>query len=351
MSPDEFLRSLDRRIEPAYLFLGPEMSQRDRCRRVLIERCLPPEDRESGFSRYDLDEVSLTTVLDDARSMSLFASNRLIWASSAEGALPRRVTASSDDDEGGAKGDAGILRSYVDDASLGTVLVLDCSRYDTQGEDKAKLQRVQKYFSAIKAVVEFEALSPAQARQIVVADAKALGLKIGRDEIDLLLEVLGSDALRIRNELEKLSLLTGTERAVTKDDIVAMVPDARATSIFALVNAIGRKDREAALEALDLLVRDGEYLALALTFLGTQFRMALAAKEAGLTNPNAVQSHFTKLGTQMWRSRAEQVSQTASAFTLPKLRSAVQKIHDTDRALRDARPDDRTVLERLVIEL
>jgi DNA polymerase-3 subunit delta len=303
---------------------------------VLIERCLPPEDRESGFSRYDLDEVSLTTVLDDARSMSLFASNRLIWASSAEGALPRRVTASSDDDEGGAKGDAGILRSYVDDASLGTVLVLDCSRYDTQGDDKAKLQRVQKYFSAIKAVVEFEALSPAQARQIVVADAKALGLKIGRDEIDLLLEVLGSDALRIRNELEKLSLL---------------VPDARATSIFALVNAIGRKDREAALEALDLLVRDGEYLALALTFLGTQFRMALAAKEAGLTNPNAVQSHFTKLGTQMWRSRAEQVSQTASAFTLPKLRSAVQKIHDTDRALRDARPDDRTVLERLVIEL
>jgi DNA polymerase-3 subunit delta len=105
------------------------------------------------------------------------------------------------------------------------------------------------------------------------------------------------------------------------------------------------------LESLDVLVREGEYLPLALSFLATQFRLAYAAKEARLTNASQIQTHFTRQGTPMWRSRAEQVAQTAAAFSLEKLRSAAVKIFETDKALRDARPDDRTVMERFVLEL
>ena len=67
-----------------------------------------------------------------------------------------------------------------------------------------------------------------------------------------------------------------------QDDISALVPDARATTIFALVNALGRRDRKRSLQILDTLTRDGEYLPLALAFLSTQFRMALVSKETGL---------------------------------------------------------------------
>ena len=52
-------------------------------------------------------------------------------------------------------------------------------------------------------------------------------------------------------------------------------------TVFALVAALGRGDRTRALEILDTLAREGEYMPLALTFLGTQFRMALVAREAG----------------------------------------------------------------------
>ena len=61
MTPDEFLRSIEKREpQPAYLFLGPEAWSRDRCRRALIERMLPPEDREAGLTRHDLSEVELS---------------------------------------------------------------------------------------------------------------------------------------------------------------------------------------------------------------------------------------------------------------------------------------------------
>jgi DNA polymerase-3 subunit delta len=53
----------------------------------------------------------------------------------------------------------------------------------------------------------------------------------------------------------------------------------------------------------------------------------------------------------MWRARAEQVHQTLTAFTAPQLRAALKKIFDADRALRDARPDDRVVMENFIFSL
>jgi DNA polymerase-3 subunit delta len=153
---------------------------------------------------------------------------------------------------------------------------------------------------------------------------------------------------RISIEVEKLSLYG---RPVTSDDLPLLVPDARQSTIFALVNALGRKDRARSLETLDTLVREGEYLPLALTFLATQFRTALVAKEANLRGASQVQSHFQRAGVPMWGARAEQVWQTASKFSSHQLERGLTLIFQADRDLRSARPDDRTVMENFVIRL
>src|SRR5579871_2653158 len=143
--------------------------------------------------------------------------------------------------------------------------------------------------------------------------------------LDLLVEALGADVARIAVEIEKLALYAGN-RMVGLDEIAALVPDARATTIFALVNALGRRDRTKSLEVLDTLTREGEYLPLALAFLSTQFRMALVAREAGLKSSHQIQGHFTRLGTPMWGSRADQVYQTATKFDQPQLERAMKLI-------------------------
>lgn len=343
MTPDEFLRSIEKREpQPAYLFLGPEGWSRDRCRKALVERALPPEDREEGLTRHDLSEVELSVVIDDARSFSLFASRRVVWAGSAEAALPKRDT----QDDGSAA-----INAYLKDPPPGVVLVFDCSRYEFDGDDKARIQRVEKYYSAVGATVEFARYAPHAARKLAEELARERSLKIGGVELDALVELLAADVARIAMEIEKLSLYAGTERKVTEDDIFSLAPSAKASTIFALVNALGRRDRAGALQSLDVLVREGEYLPLALSFLATQFRLAFAAKEAKLSGSSQIQAYFSKQGTPMWKSRADQVAQTAAAFSTEKLRTAAIRIFETDRALRDARPDDRTVMEKFVLEL
>jgi DNA polymerase III subunit delta len=334
-------------IPPAILLLGPEAYERRRLKDALLAGY-----PEGSVTYHDLTELTLAEILDDARALSLFASERLIWVVNGEAVLPRGRAAAEEDSDGesGGAGDVAPLAAYMKDPTPGVVLVFEAIRFDFEGEDKRKQDRVRKFYSAVQDVVELRRFAPHEARQEAEALVRAAGFRIDPAAMELLVEALGGDISRISVEIEKLALFAGN-RSVGVDDIAALVPDARATNVFALVNALGRRDRAKALEILDTLTREGEYLPLALAFLSTQFRMALVAREAGLKSSSQVQAHFTKMGVPMWGSRADQVYATVAKFGKPQLERAMKVIYEADKGLRDARPDDRIVMEQFILQL
>lgn len=346
MTPQQLLTQIKSgTLAPIYLFLGPEMYRRRVCRRLLLEKFLPPEMREEGFTRHDLDETPLRDVIDDASAYSLFASKRVLYVTSAEAALPRSPSSEIESNL------HALVAGYVANPTPDTVLIFDSSRLTFESEDKSKLDRLRKIFSTITTQVEFQPYSDDDARKLAADLAQKAKLQISPSALEMLVDALGSDAARLANEIEKLSLYTNGQRPVTEEDIAALAPDARSTTIFALVNSLSRGDRTTSLDLLETLVREGEYLPLALAFLATQFRFALAAREEGLRTAQQIQGHFSKLGVAMWPSRAQQVVTTMSAFSKPKLEQAILKIYETDKALRDRAPDDRIVLDDLVLTL
>ena len=88
-----------REIAPAYLFVGSEVYQRRICREALLRAALGEADRDNAVTRYDLNEVELAEVIDDARSLSLFASDRVILVRSAEAVLPKGKVAEESEEE------------------------------------------------------------------------------------------------------------------------------------------------------------------------------------------------------------------------------------------------------------
>ncbi len=359
MTPAQFLARVKKNdIPPVILFLGQESYNRRRCREALTAACaLEPE-------QIDMAESSLAAVIDDARAMSLFASERLMIAKAAETAMPRTSRAAAvadddgdDDDDAGAatsgkraaaSGEEALLAAYVKSPTPGVTLVFEATRWDFDGDDKTKTERVRKYYGAITEVVEFRRFTPDEARMELDRMARAAKIVLEPAAAEALVEALAADVGRIAVELEKLRLYG---KPITAEALPLLVPDARQSTIFALVNALGRRDRARSLEALDSLVREGEYLPLALTFLAGQFRMALVAKEANIKGSSQVQSHFQRAGVPMWGSRAEQIALTASKFSKVQLERGLSLIFDADRDLRSARPDDRTVIENFVVRL
>lgn len=352
MSPEQFLARLGKQPPASvYLFVGQEGYHRRICKQALAKRVLGAEGSADGLTQTDLENTTVSAVLDDARSLSLFATERVIWVCSAELALPRRLSSASEEGEDGEKGDGAQLAAYLQTPTPGTVIVFECSRYDFAGEDRAKLERVQKFYSVIPTVVEFRQFTPEASRFLAQEIAKQHRLKLGGAELAMLLDAVAGDANRLAMEIEKLALYVGSERAVTMEDLRTLVPNASQSTIFALVNALGKRDRAGALRSLDILVREGEYLPLALTFLSTQFRLALAAKEGRISSAQQALPFFAKLGVKMWRDRAEQVMTTAGAFTKEHLATAVVAIYETDKKFRDGYRDDRVIMESLVLVL
>jgi DNA polymerase-3 subunit delta len=341
MTPAQFLSRVKRNEVPAVtLFLGQESYNRKRCRDALAAAStVAPET-------FDAAQTSLAAIIDDARAMSLFASERLMLVGNAEAAMPRR----DDEDESGpsGSGDAALLAAYAKSPTPGVIMVFEATRWDFEGEDKAKNDRARKYYGAIADAVEFRRFSADEARLELDRIARASNVKLDPAAAEALVEALGADVGRIAVELEKLSLYG---KPITAEDLPLLVPDARQSTIFGLVNALGRRDRVRSLDTLDALVREGEYLPLALTFLAGQIRMALAVKEANLRGPQQVQGHFQKSGVPMWGSRAEQVWSTANKFSKEQLERGLTLIFEADRDLRSARPDDRTIIESFVVRL
>jgi DNA polymerase-3 subunit delta len=353
VTPEQFLSTL-RRQEPApvYLFLGAEPYRRQQCRRALAGKVLGEDDREQGLVRHDLQVTPLAAVVDDARSLSLFSPRRLIWASNAEAALPRgRTAAAVDEEHSAAGGPQALLSEYQQRPSPGVALVLEASRYELEGEDKAKMDRVRKFYSAIPEQVEFPRYTVAEARRLATGMAQTAGLNLEPGGIESLVDSLGADAMRISTEIEKLHLYAGHGERIGAKELAALVPESGVSTIFALVDTLGRRDRLRALELVDLLIRQGEYMPLALSFLATLFRLALAAKEQGLSGPQQIQQALSKPGRPVWRSKAEQIHQTATVFTTRQLETGLKRIFAADKGLRDARPSDRIVMEKFILGL
>lgn len=346
MKPKAFLRALQGGEKPApgVLLLGPEIFFRDRCRKALKEAVLGPDADESAIVDIDLKDQSVTRLLDETRSLSLFATSRLIIGRNAEGALPRGRGKTANDPS-----DA--LKTYFRNPTPGVTVVIECTRFDpSDRDDKAKLERVAKMFRAVPQVVELDRLSASDALKGLVLLARKMELDIEHDALAEMVEMLGADMARLENELEKLKLFR-PDGPVTRQDLELMTPEARQSGAFELTDALARKDRGRALELVDTLSKSGAYWPMQITLLASLFRQALAVKEIGGRNARALASELGSRGVRIWPSRAEQLAAMASQFSRNGLREALVALFEADRDLRRERPDDRLIVEQLILKL
>ncbi len=347
MTPKQFLQNAPKSpLASGYLFLGNELFYRDRCRRALLQAALGEgaQSGHEGLTEFDLAEQPLHKLIDDARTFSLFADKRLIIGSNAEAALPRNLATVSPDAEA--------LGRYFEKPTPGVVVLFESTRYDwSDRDDKARLERMTKFFSAVPETVKFERFSAAEALAAAQALAKRLNLAIEPDALSELVEMLGNDVARLSNDLEKIALYAEGGRAVTRADIELLVPEARQRGMFEFSDALVRKDRQRALEILDTLALSGEHWPMQLSLLAGLFRQALAAKEQSVRSVQDAMRVFNQQNIRIWPARAKQIVDIARQYSRKELERAVSAMFEADRDLRRERPDDRVIMEQLVVNL
>jgi len=347
MTPQAFLRSLKPSRPPAgVLLLGSEGYYRDRCREALKQAAAAGGEEPGGeLIEFDLSEQPLSALVDEARALSLFSSARLIVGRNAEAALPRGAAARAAEPPAG-------LKDYFRQPPPAVVVLLEATRYNWNDRDeKSKIDRVARFFQAVPSVVELKGFSAQEAVAETAALAKQHKLKMEPQVVAELVETLGNDMRRLASEVEKLSVYAGEDGAVTSADIEMLIPEARQSGLFELSGALAKKDAGRALSIVDALAHSGAYWPMQITLLASLFRHALAVQQQRPRSANDVVRLFQQRGLRMWAARARQLLEMARRFSPQQLEGALQALFEADRDLRRERPDERMIIERLIVKL
>jgi DNA polymerase-3 subunit delta len=157
----------------------------------------------------------------------------------------------------------------------------------------------------------------------------------------------GDDLRLLNQEIEKLLTYAG-DRPITEADVRRLVPATTESDIFAMVDALGQRNRQQAVRRLHELLEAGEAPTYILYMITRQFRILTQVKElAGQGLGEAtIQS-----GLGLHPFVVKKALAQARNFSPSQLITIYQRILETDKAIKTGRLEPELALDMLVVEL
>jgi len=145
----------------------------------------------------------------------------------------------------------------------------------------ARAKAPAKLAKAVKAaggeIHEFEAPKPREVPRILVGDAKRLGFALEPAAARILVDRMGTNPVRLGNELERLALWAGEGGAVSAADLEAMVSDTSEAAVWALSDAMLERNPAKAASLAERLISQGENVTGLIYGLASRLRKACTA--------------------------------------------------------------------------
>jgi len=193
--------------------------------------------------------------------------------------------------------------------------------------DRAPARLAKAVKAAAGELHEFEAPRARDMPRMLVADAKQFGFSLEPQAARLLVDRMGANPVRLRNELERLALWAGEGGVVSADDLEAMVADTSEAAVWALSDALLERDPARAASIAEQLVAQGENVTGLIYGLASRLRSACAAAEkleAGVSLKQVESS------LKMHPYAARQLVARAGRTSLDQLREATLAIADLE---------------------
>jgi DNA polymerase-3 subunit delta len=243
---------------PLYLIAGTDQAKIDATRARLRARA----EREGGSAALEVFEPGEGRGMPDHEAllgaipaMSLMDTRRYLLADGIERWRDRQLEP---------------VLAALGELPPDLTLVLIC-------RDKAPAKLAKAVKAAGGEVHEFEAPKAREMPRVLVAEAQRLGFRLEPAAARLLVERMGASPVRLRNEVERLSLWAGEGGQVSLADLQEMIADTSEAAVWSLSDALIEGDAAAALRIGERLIGQGENVTGLIYGLASRLRGACAA--------------------------------------------------------------------------
>lgn len=309
----------ERALRPVYAVFGPDDGLRSRGLQDLLDRIGGPDSSVTEFSGSDFD---LAEVLDELRTLPMFARHRIVVVRDADGFISKyRDT----------------VEEYMAAPSATGSLVLDSKRW-------ASTTRLAKLVGKIGEAVR---CAPPESREFVSwmsQHASRMGKRLEPQAAQLLRDLLGKDEPAIYlAEIEKLATYATERAAITVQDVQALVSPMRSEIVFAVTDAMADRNVGGALALWEqVLASDKEAQFKAVGGLAWGLRKLMKARrlvDQGISPEKAAQQ------SQIWGPTA---TQRVGSFSTAELESQLIQLAKIDLSTKSG-GDIRTEVQNFIV--
>ncbi|MCL6472035.1 MAG: DNA polymerase III subunit delta [Firmicutes bacterium] len=169
-----------------------------------------------------------------------------------------------------------------------------------------------------------------------------------------LLDMVGSDLLRLSVEIEKISLYCTEERIIDPNEIDPIVARSFETSVFDLAERIGERNIPKAIETLHFLLQQREPPLAILNLIARHFRLTLRAKiwvEQGRDSKYLIENLTGAEGKKLPYFAVNKYREQSYNFSVDELKKIFERILEADIALKSSLQPPEAILEDLIIQL
>ncbi|MFI5308353.1 MAG: DNA polymerase III subunit delta [Polyangiales bacterium] len=270
--------------------------------------------------------TSGSRVVDAAKTLPMLASHRLVLVRDAD------ALAAPELDK---------LADYIEAPSPSSCVVLVAEKLDGR-------TKLAKRATKLGLLWEAAPLKLGDLRRFVDGEAKRRGARLAADAAGALIDAVGNDLPALDDALERLSLYVGEGNTIGVDAVDACVAKLRVESIWALVDAVGMRDRRTALAAAASLLGEREPPLRILAMVARQLRI-VGRMQAGLAAGLLAQDAAREAGAPPFK--AQELAAAAKRMPPRVLSRAFAVLAETDLALKGSKQPPDLVLEGAILTL
>ena len=268
-------------IKPIYYLMGEESFYIDQIAKEIVEKVLPPEERDFNLLTYYGADTDIDTIILSARGFPMGGERLVVLVREAQ-ALKKIER----------------LEYYLQCPQASTVLIF-CHKH-------GKLDGRLKVAGLIKAqglLFESKRIYENQVPAFITGYLRQHGADAEPQAVAMLADSIGPDLIRLASEMDKLLItLPANDRRVTADAVNKQVGQNRDFTIFDLLNALAQKDALRVMRIakyFDTALKPGEYVKV-FSPLFSRFAQTMLAYYSPDKSPRGI---ATWLGVQEWQVR------------------------------------------------
>ncbi|HJQ24095.1 MAG TPA: DNA polymerase III subunit delta [Blastocatellia bacterium] len=318
-------------VEPLYAFLGEESYYHDHALRLLANTL------DEGGRLFNYAVIAIGSETSPGRKASAWS--LVETANMSPMMAERRIVVARDFDKI-KEDETDLLLDYLKQPSPTTTLVFQAASLDQRRKLTAAIMKTCT-------LVVFDRLSEDKAKRWVEEFLRRRGFLIEPMALGHLIGLVGTNLMRLVNELEKLMSYAGGG-TITDAMITELVPRAREHSSWELWDAVIERNRVRALRLMERLLDDGSEPLVILGALAGLYRRMLAAKE--LMTRKAPTDEVNRATGRFGRN-AEVFNARVLRTSREEIVHGLRRIAQVDNAIKNSEATPRLQMQYLIAEL